>query len=239
MEDQDIIRMDTAQETSWYWYGKKRLFSYFIKKHAGAELKILDVGCGSGAMLGFLKKYGQVYGLDASKKAVSICKRLGYFDVKCCLADKMSYSDSSFDIVVLSDILEHVEEDRAVLQEAGRVLKSNGIALITVPASQKLWSKNDEVLHHKRRYSRQQLKQLADGFKVRKVSYIHFLQYFPVRFFKSLRGSKIEWEASGEGRTVRGRIVGSLLKAYSLMESSLIKYFNLPIGVGLIMVLEK
>jgi ubiquinone/menaquinone biosynthesis C-methylase UbiE len=203
------------------------------------NMKILDVGCGCGALLKVLSEHGEVHGIDFSEKAVSLCNTAGFRNVKKCSADSLDYPDNTFDLVVLSDILEHLLNDPKAMKEAKRVLKPGGVAIITVPANQKLWTKSDVELHHYRRYSKKQLQKLFKDLKVLKFSYIHFAQYFPLRVFKNLRNSEVEWEVSGKGKTFKGIILGFLLKTYTLFESYLVQHINLPKGAGLLAVVKK
>lgn len=62
-----------------------------------------------------------------------------------------------FDLIVMLDVLEHIEADEAALERLRAMLKPGGTVLLTVPALPWLWSHHDEIHHHKRRYSRRRL----------------------------------------------------------------------------------
>ena len=72
--------------------------------------------------------------------------------------DKTTFDDNSFDIVIASDCLEHMENDSETLKEWNRIIKPNGKLIIFVPAWKTLWSNLDEMSHHYRRYSYSDLK---------------------------------------------------------------------------------
>ena len=59
-----------------------------------------------------------------------------------------------FDIVGAFDVLEHIENDELVMQGVRNALRPGGLFLVTVPQYQWMWSALDEIVHHKRRYSR-------------------------------------------------------------------------------------
>lgn len=80
----------------------------------------------------------------------------------------------SFDAVLLLDVLEHLDEDRASAEAAAALLKPGGILLCTVPAYQWLWSKRDEYHHHRRRYAKGQFRALFDQPMLRLELFSHF-----------------------------------------------------------------
>lgn len=102
--------------------------------------KVLDIGCNTGILLIPLKERGiDILGIDISisdiKKAKKNLLQRNLSDkcVQVANAQKLPFKDNYFDVVLLSDILEHVVEPNIVAKEAIRVLKPNGIVLATVP----------------------------------------------------------------------------------------------------------
>lgn len=77
-----------------------------------------------------------------------------------------------YDAVGIFDVLEHVDDDRRVLEELFRVVAPGGGLLVTVPQHQRLWSHMDDVACHRRRYSRRELidKVAGAGFRITRVS---------------------------------------------------------------------
>ena len=76
-------------------------------------------------------------------------------------------ADATFDLVMSTDVWEHIEDDGAVARETARVLRPGGRALVAVPCSMKLWSGHDVALGHVRRYEREQLVALVDRRRAR------------------------------------------------------------------------
>jgi len=91
---------------------------------------------------------------DGSEQAVAFCAQRGVSAQIGELPDKIPLAKETFDAVLLLDVLEHLDDDRAALQTAAGLLKPGGIIVATVPAYQWLWSPRDEFHHHRRRYSR-------------------------------------------------------------------------------------
>lgn len=96
--------------------------------------KVLDVGCGQGVILSRLKSEGrELYGFDVAPAAARIAKTMNkggnFFAAD---AQNMSLKSNTFDCIVCTEVIEHVEGD-SVVRECYRVLKPNGVALFTAP----------------------------------------------------------------------------------------------------------
>ena len=108
----------------------------FITKAAGnrAGLVLLDVGCGSGALLGTLKQRGfRVTGVDFSPEAAKVAGQENGVRVVVGSLEEAAFSDQSFDIVTLFHVMEHVTNPREVLSEVFRILRPNGAVVLQVP----------------------------------------------------------------------------------------------------------
>lgn len=173
------------EERHWWFVGRRRLFARLLTELAvPREAAILDVGTSTGANLRLLKDlgYSKVTGVDSSPQAIEFCSVKGLGPVELGDVCKLPFPDSTFDIVFATDIIEHVDNDMAALQELRRVLRSSGRALITVPAFQVLWGVQDEVGHHKRRYRLKGLvdKVLAAGLRPLQKYYFNYLLFVPI-----------------------------------------------------------
>ncbi len=158
--------------------------------------RILDFGCGTGGNLRALSRFGECFGVDASAEAVKFCEQKGLTKVSLFSGGDLQFDADSFDAVTLLDVLEHTEESET-LDAIRRVLRPGGYAIVNVPAYQWLWSRWDEVLHHKRRYTKASLTKalVAHGFEVCRISYMYSFLLLPVmvvRWVKS-RGSDNEY----------------------------------------------
>ncbi|MBN2310505.1 MAG: class I SAM-dependent methyltransferase [Candidatus Hydrogenedentes bacterium] len=95
---------------------------------------ILDVGCGPGVQLQYLAASNRLVGVDISAHALRRASGNGYL---CCQGDldgrALPFRDGSFDIVVCTDVFEHLFQPLALLKEIRRVLKSEGVAFLSVP----------------------------------------------------------------------------------------------------------
>lgn len=99
------------------------------------EMRILDVGCGSGRISQELIKLGyQVAGLDFSEEAVKKAVASRVSAKRANLDEGIQETDQSFDVVWAGDIVEHVFDPMGLLKESARVLKPGGVMLITIPS---------------------------------------------------------------------------------------------------------
>lgn len=98
-----------------------------------ANLKLLDVGCSSGALLAVARDLGfAVRGVEPAPDAAQSAQRAG-FEVFQGLLHEAAYADASFDVCVLFEILEHVNEPLALLRECARVLRPGGVLAVNTP----------------------------------------------------------------------------------------------------------
>jgi len=163
------------ENTHWWHIAKRSLVISLVKKlPLTMNSRTLDIGCGTGRNVEELGKYSKSWGIDSSKLAIKYCKTKGLKQVRLGKANRTGFNNSYFNLVTLLDVLEHTE-DAVVTKEIRRILAHKGYLILTVPAYQWLWSKWDEILHHKRRYSKNSIMQLMEqhGFKIVHLSYIY------------------------------------------------------------------
>ena len=96
---------------------------------------LLDVGCASGYYtVHYSKKCSKVFGIDPNENLIKIAKeKYPNLDFRKGSAEEIPFKDNSFDVVILSDVLEHVADEKKCLSEIHRVLKDDGKLILTVP----------------------------------------------------------------------------------------------------------
>ena len=141
----------------------------------GTRRQILEVGCGAGGMLGPLARFGNVTGIDISHEYLRFCHARGHRRIITGSGYQLPFRDDSFDLVALFDVIEHIEDDLQVLREVRRVLRPGGRVFISVPAYQFLFSQNDRVAHHLRRYTARKLRKNLNsvGLQPEKMTYFN------------------------------------------------------------------
>ena len=168
MNPEEYERMHELETNYWWFVGRRALVAQLLERTV-ARLQtptpqLVDIGCGTGANLPMLRHAvgnGQVFGLDFSPLALQFAREeLGESGdaagVHLSQGDALALPlrDGCADIVTMLDVLEHLRDDSAALDEVRRVLKPGGALVLSVPAYQHLWSAHDEALHHFRRYEK-------------------------------------------------------------------------------------
>ena len=238
--------MYRLERTYWWFTGKQFLVREQLRSlpsMLGRDLRILDIGCGTGIILKILEEFGQAVGIEMSQEAIRFLKRRGLKHIVCSDAEQtLPFKDGSFSMITCLDVLEHLDRDVALLDEMLRVCHEGGYVLVTVPAFNLLWSAHDVVLHHRRRYTRAAL--LGEisvlNCEVIKASYYNFMLSLPilaVRKLRSLFGEK------GKGQSDFSidlpRAVNRPLSALYKLEILGLRLFRYPYGVSLLLVLRK
>lgn len=225
----------------WWYKARRELVHSLIKRHLGKNtaLKILDVGCGTGALLKELGDYGEVHGIDFSSEAIDFCKSRGVVNVEKSILETITYPNGYFDLVLALDVLEHVPDDSKGISEIYRVLKPGGTVIIFVPAFKFLWGVTDVLSEHYRRYTRHEViaKVSKQGFQIQDSSYFNFF-LFPFialsRFIVNLLKIKINSENNtGDG------LLNSFLYFVFKSEVWFLRFVKFPFGVSCMVIAKK
>ena len=212
--------------------------------------RVLDVGCGAGNMMHHLAHFGPVVGADNNPRPLAVAQQRGY-DVREAPAEALPFGDESFELVSLLDTAEHCADDMAVLRECYRVCAPRGHLLVTVPAFMWLWSYNDELNAHKRRYTTRELRSKLRrvGFRIRRLSYNN-LFIFPMAAAlvllrrvlnrkPSLASPHLDDESYQVEMEPAPPVLNAILSAVTWTESWLLRCVTLPAGTSIVCVAEK
>lgn len=234
------------RELWWFFARQEIVFSFLEKLRPDLQqCKVLDIGTGTGSYLEEFHRRGiDAEGHDASEEAIAyLAKNPNNKIQKKNFPEDYLSETVRYDVVLMLDVLEHVQEDARGLETALRLLKPGGVLVCTVPACKAMWGPYDIVSHHFRRYSRSELKQLAEkfsGFKMVKLSYFNTLLFplmYLVRVFENLK-YQITKKLTYEPHLVSGWLNQLLYKIFRL-EKPILHAVNLPYGSSLLMVLKK
>jgi SAM-dependent methyltransferase len=158
MDEQYELQTHQVEDQHWWYRGRRRVLSEVLDSlQLPASVSILDAGCGSGRNMVELAAHGTVTGIELAETSVEAARRRDVGEVVAGSLDTLPFPDSSFDLAVTLDVIEHLDDDRKALRELRRVVRPGGYLLVTVPAYQWLWSNHDVVNHHRRRYTRRTL----------------------------------------------------------------------------------
>jgi trans-aconitate methyltransferase len=163
-------------EAGHFWFeARNRLIVWTLARHFPEARNILEIGCGTGfVLMGIQQAFPHLTlaGAELYPQGLSVAhqrvKSAEFYQMD---ARQIPFQDE-FDVIGAFDVLEHIEEDEAVLSQMFQATTPGGGILITVPQHRFLWSYEDDYTHHQRRYSRAELvrKVTAAGFKVSMVT---------------------------------------------------------------------
>ena len=223
---------DAEEKHFWFRVRRKWIFDRILK-FVPPPAGLLEIGCGTGNVSSFLAGKGySVLGCEYYQEAIK--RAWPGFQLIQADAEKLPFDADRFDVAGLFDVIEHFHDDLAVLKEAARVVKKNGILILTVPARKELWSGTDETSCHKRRYTKEMLKLLLSGADLKPLSieYMFMSLYMPMKFMRSKSGRDNDQFSIN-------RLVNRLLKGLFDAERIVSRKLPLPIGTSLIAVARK
>ncbi|MBN2329537.1 MAG: class I SAM-dependent methyltransferase [Candidatus Omnitrophica bacterium] len=238
----DIYDLAFQQEEAYWWYVARRRIlldcvrALLPKQSAGSKSDILEYGCGTGCTLSSLSGCADVYGMDASPKALDYCRKRGLtrlhrIDAQQPLPEANPFH-ASFDLILLLDVLEHLDDEIAVLQILRAWLKPGGSLIVSVPAFPCLWSGEDVVSHHRRRYTKKSLRRTLRraGFHTVRETYFNFF-LFPLQASAILANRLFRPHALTQSNLKPLPLrLNSLLTWIMSSERCALKFVNLPAG---------
>jgi SAM-dependent methyltransferase len=234
MRDAAIDEMARLEDTHWWFVGKRILVESALASVPSG--RALDVGCGTGGVLATLRSRWQVFGTDVSRMALAHAQRRGLVGLAGATAERLPFRRGSFALVSALDVVEHADDDRAVLAEMRAVLADDGALLVSVPAFPALWSAHDEALGHRRRYTPRTLREAIEGagFSVVRMTYTNAV-IFPLAAAVRLLGRfRRPHGSSGVDMFPLPRPLNRLMIGVYRLEARVMRHVRLPVGVSLL-----
>jgi 2-polyprenyl-3-methyl-5-hydroxy-6-metoxy-1,4-benzoquinol methylase len=246
-------------EASQYWHVHRRrvLLQTLRSVSLPDDARLVELGCGIGTVATHLNAgglhvdYGDVFGSALEIAARRAQEELGD------LASQRRFMRidvtqplplSGYDGILMFDVLEHLPDDEAVLQNVHAALPSGGLLMLTVPAFQFLWSPWDDIEKHKRRYTRANLSALLErtGFEVERATYFFLPLFFAASAVKGLRAVRnlvappgpaddITQLAEAQGGPVLNRVMLGVLAT----ERPWLSQLPLPLGTSVMAIARK
>lgn len=228
------------ESTHWWFQTRRSMFAKYLQDFK-KDVSILDVGSSSGTNLRMLKELGftNYSGFDMSELSKKFCeeKQLG----NVILGDicQTSLLDNQYDIILATDVIEHIDNDDLALQEIYRILKPEGKLIITVPCFMTLWNRHDVVSMHKRRYRLKEIKSKLSQAKmhVKESYYFNFFLFIPILFFRKITeilGIKIKSE-----NAVNNRFFNTIFRLIFELDVFLARKIAFPFGVSAFIFAQK
>jgi SAM-dependent methyltransferase len=244
----DLLRATARAESRHFWFRGFRAFVTPLVREALAgrsEPRILDCGCGTGANVELLSRYGRAFGFDLSSTGIELGRRAGRNRLARATVTAAPFPSASFDLVTSFDVLYSLAEqdEQEAVAEMFRLVRDGGFALVNVAAMDVLRGDHSVLSHERRRYSRESLHNLlvSAGFTIVRLTYTNAALFLPLaalRAVQRMRGLAVEGESQRE-ISVPPAPVNAVLTAAVLLESVWLRYANSPFGSSLLCLARK
>jgi len=161
-----------ALEDQNFWFqARNRLIVHVIRRLCRGFNSLLEIGCGTGQVLraiGAAFPAAHLSGSELFLEGLAFARqRVPTADLMQMDATRLPFTDE-FDVIGAFDVAEHIHDDMRLFSEVHRALKPGGKIVLSVPQHPWLWSRQDELAHHERRYRRGELERKLErcGFKI-------------------------------------------------------------------------
>jgi SAM-dependent methyltransferase len=243
-----LLRATAVAEKHHFWFRGFRAFvTPLIERVASGRtnLSILDCGCGTGANLELLSRFGRAYGFDFTETGLRLAREKGRTLTARADVTAVPFPDARFDLVTSFDVLYALKtpDARKAVSEMYRLLRPGGYALINVAAMKMLRGDHSMLGHEVQRYSRAGLEELLTtaGFKVERITHTNATLFPPmavVRGLQRLRGLPTEAAAQSD-ISVPPAPINAALTGVLMLESVWLRIFNEPFGSSLLCLARK
>lgn len=239
-----FAKLALLEENNFWFKARNKLIIWALLRYFSKMQTFFEIGCGTGYVLSGIQKAFPNVNLQGSeifceglKFAAERVRDANLFQMD---ARNIPYQDE-FDVIGAFDVLEHIDEDEKVLREIHKALHGSGGIILTVPQHQFLWSVQDELACHVRRYSRAELanKLTKAGFKIVKMtSFVTFL--LPCMYVSRFTKNKNTEHDDPLSELKLPKWINLFFEKCLDAERQLIQYgMNLPIGGSLLVIAKK
>jgi SAM-dependent methyltransferase len=243
-----LLRATSRAEARHFWFRGLRTFATpLLRRAVGGrrDARLLDCGCGTGANLDLLARFGRAYGFDLSAVGLRLGREAGRTRLTRATVTAAPFPSASFDLVSSFDVLYSLQDrdERSAITEMYRLLRPGGYALVNVAAMGVLRGDHSVLSREVRRYSRADLRRRleAAGFVVERITYTNATLFLPMvvgRALQRRRGLRAEGESEQE-ISVPPAPLNALLTAAVTVEGLWLRWFDEPFGSSLLCLARK
>ena len=239
----DLLRATALAERRHFWFRGFRRFVTPLLQQATqgiSDVHLLDCGCGTGANLEFLSRFGRAYGFDLTEAGLRIGKEAGRTRTARATVAAVPFPTARFDVVTSFDVLYALDdrEERAALSEMHRVARPGGHVIVNVAAMDVLKGDHSVLSHERRRYSRERLASVMSqaGFQVLRLTHTNTVLFLPMlvgRALQRMRGAPPAGARDHE-MAVPPAPINAVLSAALQVESYALRVIDSPVGSSLL-----
>ena len=223
----------------WWFRGRLAVITAALERALPRHpVRLLELGCGTGNVLGALGRFGEAVGMETHPDLVAAARAAGLDVREGRLPGDLVVEPGWAEVVLLLDVLEHLDDEAGALETARRALAEGGLLLATVPAYQWLWSGHDVALGHRRRYTASRLRAVVEraGFRVLRVSYFNTLLFPALALMRAWK--RLSGDTSHDLRRPAPPLNRWLERVFAL-ERHVVPRCALPFGASLLLVARR
>jgi 2-polyprenyl-3-methyl-5-hydroxy-6-metoxy-1,4-benzoquinol methylase len=245
MQTELYDELHRLEQTHWWFQARRHIVWSLVRRYMGEEskrrLRICELGCGTGGNLIPLAQSHDVVGVECSPEALNYARQeLGSRAQFGRLPDEIDLPSASFDVVLMTDVLEHIEDDASSARTALRLLRPGGVVVATVPAYQWLYSRRDAHHHHFRRYGKRRFGALWSAQNAQTLLLSHYNSFlFPPAAIVRLASKIVPGRNTVGDLRVPMRPLNHVLAHVMRSESNLLGRVPMPFGLSLVAVVRK
>jgi len=243
MEELEYEVMASVEDRHFWCVGTRAIVKdAFMAAGIDGGHRVLDIGCGTGGTMRALDGTAGFVGLDLSPTAAGLARRRTGNPVAMGSATAPPFRDGTFHGVLALDVFEHIPDDVSAVAEVRRILEPDGVLIATVPCHPSLFSEHDEALHHVRRYTRRGFLGLLEdgGFRVDRVTWTNSLLFPAAATFRLLANAVRRRRTTPRSNAaMKLGPLNVLLTRIFMAERALITRFDMPFGLGLLVVARR
>lgn len=234
------------ERNHWWFLIREKIIRQQLNRSlpVNRQLRILNVGAATGRSSQMLQQYGEVTSVEKDAVTCIFLREKLRLHVIEADIESLPFEDNVFDVVCVFDVIEHIEHQNQAVAELCRVCKNDGILYCSVPAFTFLWSRHDEINHHKRRYTRGSIRKvLGEKFVIEYNTYFNALLFLPIWLTRTLlqhmRKPREMVSDFAYSKMLNSHFFSSVFKAVFSIELLLLRYFTIPFGVSILLRAKK
>ncbi len=243
MDREEYQVMYKVEDHHWWYLGMQRITCQILDRLIARNgprppLKILDAGCGTGAVMKYLTPYGEVTGFDFSAEALRFSQQRGLTRLTQASVVATPFADRQFDLIVSFDVICEIGVDeRVALSEFHRILKPGGWVVLRLPAYDWLRGRHDVATHIRHRFTRGELSGKLRQCDLEPVllSYAN-TALFPLVALKRLSERVLKPDQNGSDLTLDPGPLNGVFRSILSAEAPLIRSVGLPFGLTVVAV---
>ena len=237
-----LLELTYRAEQSHFWF---RGFHWFVQPEIARAVvgrsapTLVDCGCGTGANLAWLGRYGHAYGFDLTWNGLELGRQVGRTQLARASIAAIPFGDRSVDVATSFDVFQCLPDpvERQAIAELWRIVKPGGHLIMNVAALDVLRGRHSALSEEVRRYTPTRLRAIVEsvGFKLERLTFVNaslFPIMLPVRAVQRWQ-SGADLTPGESDIAVPSAPVNALLTGLLRLEAAALRVVDMPIGSSL------